>query len=804
MDAGGYTDPYTHEFSQQVEEERRRATQAFQRELQEEAQRAQRQFEERWKAYAQVQRRMLSQAAQSYRRQYLKAYGRHPRPKEVQTWRQTQTKALEDQLDLERQSQEMRFQDSLQSWREQNWQGFQQQFTTWETEQRGVFQAELQTWKAEVAATEKEWKDLKARWETMTVDQAMKGVEKHYATRKGEPGYSKYYDFNQDGIIDLHDLVIVSKQVTPQPSPEELAKYDVAAPFGIIDVADIAVLAKRGISKEELQRISKLYGTKYLEIPELEEGAVVTGVSYAGGEFILQYQIPSPEMPAETTGLAEYLVGIELPKPALRKWRERYDLGAWIFGEAAQPTYRPLAPVAGVVAAFEAPAYSIARLIGIEAPRPPPTFSGAAVGEFVSAVGSVLGYEIARPTFAWEQLDEYGRGYVEGTILGDIALSFMLGYVGGKAWGKIRVTAPVAKVSEAWKYSHLHYVLSQAKTRISTSIYAPIYRHTIFPVKSRLEKWLLPYPTIRGFGEVSIPEFGKETWYGVVRSPEQLITRREAVSGAWAFMQTPKTAGVFIRSPPITTTGLQTYIFEHAVTAAGVVTHRLRPARAEEFIMQPAKETWKYEVPEALGFERTPWRMESVGDFFFEKARWPTIAEMKERGLLPAVTQTQLTRLDILPSVPQLPMRLPVTERLAMPAAAWGLAALIGISAAPRREPTRKEIARVKRAPVPAADLRSLIFAGFEPTARERERAGLEPASVTAQIFETTPTYSQMFQPPGAPGLITPAVPGVPPRERKRKKKRKKKPKPRELKWLRYEIIYPVKGVSEVAKHILS
>jgi hypothetical protein len=141
-----------------------------------------------------------------------------------------------------------------------------------------------------------------------------------------------------------------------------------------------------------------------------------------------------------------------------------------------------------------------------------------------------------------------------------------------------------------------------------------------------------------------------------------------ATEQAWQLQLAPRTAGVWVKGAPAIS-GIQTYVFETAIVG-GQLVKRFRPARAEEFIetptyreypKQPLKETfftegWKYpkaplKTGEPLGFERYAWRMEKSGKYFFEREKWPTLEELRKRGLLPLVTQTQLTRMGIYPYI---------------------------------------------------------------------------------------------------------------------------------------------------------
>ena len=140
----------------------------------------------------------------------------------------------------------------------------------------------------------------------------------------------------------------------------------------------------------------------------------------------------------ERKGIAEWLAGITMLKPLSRFAAPKtpQELTVHLRGEPIQ--VRPLAPIAGYVASFEKPIYTIARLAGLPSPRPPPLFISGVIGEGLEAG---LGW----PSRELEETMEYGSQYAVGTVLGDILLSLAV----GKVWEKA-ITKPVTMKAEAY------------------------------------------------------------------------------------------------------------------------------------------------------------------------------------------------------------------------------------------------------------------------------------------------------------------------------------------------------------------
>jgi len=90
----------------------------------------------------------------------------------------------------------------------------------------------------------------------------------------------------------------------------------------------------------------------------------------------------------------------------------------------------------------------------------PPTLSGAVTGSFISKLGYDVGAEIE-----WARLVEMERkypGYIAGTIMGDILISWMTGKAFSKAWQKIR-GAKIKRIVAAEEYEFLKVTPEEGK-----------------------------------------------------------------------------------------------------------------------------------------------------------------------------------------------------------------------------------------------------------------------------------------------------------------------------------------------------
>lgn len=439
----------------------------------------------------------------------------------------------------------------------------------------------------------------------------------------------------------------------------------------------------------------------------------------------------------------------------------------WLRG-VKTPTKAPLAPWAGMVASVESFVYGVAGLAGLRTPRPVPT-----------AVGSVISqYVFGRPEER-EALREYPKEYVGGTLIGD----FILGYAVGKGIEKVvtPVLSPLTqRVEEVWRFSRPAKALYQAKLwRIE---HLPTWRGSTLDIMlAKKVPWYYRATGGLARAEVSMGVIGKTSY-------EMLPSAWMAGEAAWAIHMTPRTGGVMI-----------------AGGVAGVT---------------PKKPVFvafaKYGVAGYIGVGEPMFTKEELQEI--QLARWgvkraPTIPEMRERGLLPFVTQTQVTRAGVLPYIPS-----PVPSRAAVSGILPSLlgTTLLTVARAPKfeqfeslrlgiLEAEKVQKPKKKEKIVPRPGLAEWILEEQVPVSGLAEEAIVAPKVAEVQVQEPSQVTRQILL-TGYPSILkarpSPVIPRRPP-ERKKKKKRLK-PGRKRLKWERYQMVYPVTGVSEVAKHILS
>jgi len=204
--------------------------------------------------------------------------------------------------------------------------------------------------------------------------------------------------------------------------------------------------------------------------------------------------------------------------------------------------------------------------------------------------------------------------YIVGRAIGEVASAFALGWTfqAPLTYGVEKVSALGKKVIpkgvQQWaKFGPVAKGLSKAKVAIKTKL--PKWKG------SEAELWVIRHSKLYAKqaakaiapGEVALKPL-----------PPKGVGLKEFVGteAYWKMIQAPKTAGVMVGKPSLTTKGLQTYMFEWMLKGEKLVP-RFRPQRAEEIVETQVKDWAKYWQP--------------------------------ERGMLPYVTQTQLTRLGVVP-----------------------------------------------------------------------------------------------------------------------------------------------------------
>jgi len=243
---------------------------------------------------------------------------------------------------------------------------------------------------------------------------------------------------------------------------------------------------------------------------------------------------------------------------------------------------------------------------------------------------------------------------------------------------------------------------------------------------------------------------------------------------------------------------------------------------------KPAR-TFKYEQIEHLGsFSKVQWRYGYSGTYGFEKATIPTLKElMLQQKLLPFVTQTQLTRMGILPHIPKIGYFTESTKNFLSHILAYGLVnAMRSIPSVATGKKLKYETvippltlpkpvtypeAKPKRKTKPF----TFIFPSVAPKMKMHEK--LVPWSLPSftqalkqpviqkqtsiQILTPkllTPQIGKTGIPPLTP--TTPKIPSFPFEEHGKKRRRKRKGKRIPIGIGRYKRFYPVKTPKELAE----
>lgn len=179
-------------------------------------------------------------------------------------------------------------------------------------------------------------------------------------------------------------------------------------------------------------------GAKIVEVPVTQfNPSKPLERTVVGKQTFIEYNltpVPAPpslgEQIAETNpvmigaGIAESLTGRKLtPNQAQTIQRASRTIDSPALGSPTQL-------LGGMVArAFEAPAYAIAGLAGVKGLPQPPTVTGALVSSTVDSVTS------GKPAASSEMqaLEQKSSGYMIGTLMGDIALSYAISKIAEKA-----------------------------------------------------------------------------------------------------------------------------------------------------------------------------------------------------------------------------------------------------------------------------------------------------------------------------------------------------------------------------------
>jgi len=433
-----------------------------------------------------------------------------------------------------------------------------------------------------------------------------------------------------------------------------------------------------------------------------------------------------------------------------------------------KPQYHEKQVLAGIVAYPESIGHAIMSWVGMTPPTlPPPS--------------------------PYVMTKETGPAYTFGYFLGMALTSYGI----GKAVEASPLGKPIGKL-EAWAWKKM------VGTRAQTWLTKQYLEKGVAGWKGWKESLIMKVTGAKPYlarAEVGLAQLGPS---GV--SLKDLY----ATQAYWEMISVPRTTGVMIAKYPAVTKDLQTYTFEWTF-AAGQLVPRYRPMRAEEFVKPPPTEKFKTLDLRRTYFEKTPWTMGAETPTYFVKPKFPTISELKERGLLPFVTQTQLTRMGVHPYIPYAPpfgISGPTVTPQILP-----LLFGFGVAAGAKETPSTYPAFELEPTPIAEPKLEGIVKpelfepqmpAIFEVPVLEQPQkqkaalfAGLSQVAIQKQIQKTIQRQIQ-YQPP----YPTPPRMYVPPKYPKMfelPKRRKRKGK-EDLFGLygRYKRFYPVMSAKEV------
>jgi len=304
------------------------------------------------------------------------------------------------------------------------------------------------------------------------------------------------------------------------------------------------------------------------------------------------------------------------------------------YGTAGRELYttRPLAGYGGIIASFEAPIYSVARLGGLETPRIPPTLIGGLIGQ---PFGST----------ELERAASYGSEYMQGAILGDFLLSYaLLGATKG-----VEKIGKAVYVKSGLKYSHTLYRAKEISLAIqsklpSTPTWLSHTRYVLHEAKSKLpsipfkgskaEAWLIKHSpwyrerAIKGITPmfVSTPTPEQVTAKGIesIFTPESLRAFQTSI----LLENAPRTTAIAIAKTPtigVASRNLPVYF------GLGKELIQFIPETQLAFTGGKPAKTFPYESIEKVGsFEKIGWQMGGEGELWFVKERLPTTKQLLE------------------------------------------------------------------------------------------------------------------------------------------------------------------------------
>lgn len=300
--------------------------------------------------------------------------------------------------------------------------------------------------------------------------------------------------------------------------------------------------------------------------------------------------------------------------------------------------------------------------------------------EVPSPTGAVVGLAVGRPQQFQAYREELHAGYLVGGLFGTYVEAKAMGFAAKKVWAGIKVVTPEFikhPIYQTVKFGRVAKLAHQVK------LAAPSFRGSRLDVfLTKHSKWY--YRTTRGIahGEVAIPRVTERISLGQLK----------ASMGAWELTQAPRTGGVWIGKVAIAP--IKTKVLPHLISRGGLV--------SIGFLREVSYDAEPY------------WR----------------------RGLLPFVTQQQVTRLGLIPYVPKI---VSTTGKKGVSMLGAGLALTVPklvVSQVPKLQPRKKMVVTPKVWQPTLAYEREKIrpLTLLEPKVKQRER--LVPTLRLPQIQE--------------------------------------------------------------------
>lgn len=279
---------------------------------------------------------------------------------------------------------------------------------------------------------------------------------------------------------------------------------------------------------------------------EIPEGYTVKAVAETPEGLQVTFMQPQ-EVETEPIGLAETIMKWQVP--SLNILETVKNALSTVIPQPEHPEVKllfqtepkhPLAPVAGVIASFESPIYTVGRLLGFKTPRPPPTFTGGLIGSMIQTgmAGGLLkvGWQ---STEELKQVEQYGSEYTVGSIIGDIWFSYLLTKTAQVASKGVSKTVPVATriIKKAGSITTEKIVKPTAKVVLGEETYLyyksvayPTFRHITIPyyktaVTSALQELSRPSSILakKIVGE-EVYSLVKTVWIPNITQPQKVLS----------------------------------------------------------------------------------------------------------------------------------------------------------------------------------------------------------------------------------------------------------------------------------------